>query len=338
VLAAFALALALTVAHPTSSVARPLEVVPPAKGMYHAAFPGFCPTEDCASPAKIRAFDALAGKRIAWAYFSDNWFHGISFPTAKVEAIWSVDHTVPFVRIMPRTDWRPGCADKQYSLARIVAGDFDPQLRAYASAAAATGIPIMMEFGTEANGNWFPWSGPCNGGPEAFKAAWRHVVGLFREEGAWNVTWVLHLDASEPRTIAAYYPGAQWVDWVGLSAYGAQVPGDPWTSFESVFAPAYRALARAAPGKPIALLEFGAITERGHSKAAWITDAFRALTSGRYPRVEAESYWNSNWTNGGGVGPSLMRIDTSPAVAAAYRTAVASPDFVGTATLAGSPP
>jgi hypothetical protein len=141
-----------------------------------------------------------------------------------------------------------------------------------------------------------------------------------------NVTWVLHLDASAG-SIAAYYPGAAYVDWVGLSAYGAQQPGDPWTEFEPVFAAGYRALAAAAPGKPIALLEFGTISEPGHDKAAWIAAALQAISSGRYPRLKAESYWHSNWTNGG-TGPSIMRIDSSPAALAAYRGAIGSSVFV----------
>lgn len=313
-----------------------VHVLPPAQGMYHAAFPGLCPTEDCASASRIRAFEQLAGKRIVWAYFSDNWFHGIRFPLQKVRAIWSVHHTIPFIRLMARSSWTPGCADRRYSLAKIIGGVYDDELRAYAQSAAASRIPLMLEFGTEANGDWFPWSGRCNGGPAVFRQAWRHVVRLFRDEGATNVTWVLHLDAGEPSTIAAYYPGARWVDWVGLSAYGAQEPGDPWTSFRSVFAPAYAALARAAPGKPIALLEFGVVAERRHDKAAWIRAAFADLASGRYPRLAAVSYWNSNWTNGGGVGPSLMRIDTSPAVLRAYRSAVASATFVSVPRLSST--
>ena len=270
-----------------------------------------------------------------WAYFSDNWFGGIHFPIAKVRAIWSVHHTIPFIRMMARANWDEGCVDKTYSLAKIVGGRFDPQLHAYARAAGATGIPLMIEFGTEANGNWFPWSGPCNGGPANFRAAWRHIVSIFRSEGARNVTWVLHLDASEGG-FAAYYPGPSWVDWVGLSAYGPQTPGDPWQSFGSVFDPAYAALAAAAPGKPIALLEFGAIVEAGHDKAAWIADALRDVTSGRFPRLKAVSYWNSNWPNPG-VGPSIMRIDSSPDVLSAYRTAIASPTFVSAARFGVSP-
>jgi hypothetical protein len=310
------------------------KVLPPAHGIYHAAFPGFCGTEDCVTPGRIRTFERLAGKRIAWAYFSDNWFHGIHFPAAKVRAIWSVHHTIPFIRMMPRANWDEGCTDKTYALAKVVAGRFDTPLRAYARAAAATGIPLMLELGTEANGDWFPWSGACNGGPAAFRAAWRHVVALFREEGARNVTWVLHLDASSG-SLAAYYPGSRWVDWVGLSAYGAQAPGDRWTSFRSVFAPAYRQLAAIAPGKPIALLEFGAIAEAGHDKAAWIAAALHDIASGRYPRLAAESYWNSNWTNSGAK-PSIMRIDSSPRVLAAYRSAIAAATFVSAARLGPS--
>jgi hypothetical protein len=311
----------------------PMHVLPPRHGIYHAAFPGFCADEACASAARIRAFERKTGRRIVWAYFSDNWFHGIRFPAGRVREVWSVHHTVPFIRLMPRASWKPGCADRTYSLAKIVAGRFDRQLHAWAAAAAHTRIPLMVEFGTEANGDWFPWSGACNGGPARFRAAYRHVVSVFRAAGASNVTWVLHLDASAGR-FAAYYPGARWVDWVGLSAYGAQEPGDPWTSFDSVFAPAYRALAEAAPGKPIALLEVGAIADDGHDLAAWIRAAYRDIESGRFPRLKAESWWSSNWANTHGK-PSIMRVDSSPSVLAAYRAAIASPTLVSTARFAG---
>jgi hypothetical protein len=301
-----------------------VKVLPPATGIYHAAYPDFCPTEDCVSQARIRNFERLAGKHIAWAYFSDNWFHGIHFPAAKVREIWAVHHTIPFIRMMARANWDEGCTDKTYALAKILAGRYDAPLRAYARAAAAARIPLMIEFGTEANGDWFPWSGACNGGALNFRNAYRHIVTLFRAERARNVTWVLHLDASSATNYADYYPGPGYVDWVGLSAYGAQVPGDASPSFRSVFEPAYRRLAATAPGKPIAVLEFGTI---GPGKARWISDALHLMASGRYPRLKAESYWDSNWTNNG-TGPSIMRIDSSPQVLAAYRAAIRSRVFV----------
>jgi hypothetical protein len=310
-----------------------VKVLPPPAGIYHAAYPDFCPTEDCVTQARIHTFERLAGKRIAWAYFSDNWFHGIHFPAAKVREIWAVHHTIPFIRMMARANWDEGCTDKTYSLAKILAGRYDAPLRAYAKAAAAVQVPLMIEFGTEANGDWFPWSGPCNGGALTFRDAYRHIVTLFRAEGARNVTWVLHLDASSTTSYAAYYPGARYVDWVGLSVYGAQVPGDAAPSFRSIFEPAYRRLAAAAPGKPIAVLEFGTI-EPG--KARWISDALQLMASGRYARLKAESYWDSNWTNSG-AGPSIMRIDSSAQVLAAYRAGVRSPFFVSTARFGRAP-
>lgn len=34
-----------------------VHVLPPKHGIYHAAFPGFCPEEDCVSAQRIRAFE-----------------------------------------------------------------------------------------------------------------------------------------------------------------------------------------------------------------------------------------------------------------------------------------
>jgi hypothetical protein len=312
----------------------PRKVLPPLAGVYHAAYPNWCGSEDCVSAQKIRSFEALVGKRIVWAYFSDNWFHGIVFPATKVRTIWSVHHTIPFIRLMPRAGWVRGCVDKTYSLDKIVAGRFDAALRRYARAAAATRIPLMMEFGTEANGDWFPWSGVCNGGPGVFRDAFRHVVDVFRRASAANVTWVLHLDATGG-SFAAYYPGPKYVDWVGLSAYGSQQEGDPRPSFNDVFEPAYRALAAAAPGKPLALLEFGTIEDGVHDKAAWIAAALHNVAVGRYPRLKAVAYWDANWSDDGR-GPSIMGVDSSPAALAAYRSAVATSAFVSVPRLAAA--
>jgi hypothetical protein len=331
---------------PGAAAAPPqLKLLPPTRGIYHAAFPGFCDTEDCVSAQRIRSFERIAGKRIVWAYFSDNWFDGIRFPDAEVREIWSHHRTVPFIRMMPRADWTEGCENETYSLAKIAGGRLDLELSVYAHEAAETGIPLMIEFGTEVNGNWFPWSGACNGGagggPKRFRDAYRRIVTIFRRAGARNVTWVLHFEAGGDQTASwnrmrAYYPGRDYVDWVGLSAYGPQAPGDPWPSFRSVFEAGYRELAAAAPGKPIALLEFGAVEERGRDKAAWIAAALGDVASGRYSRLKAVSYWNSTFANEGR-GPSLMRIDTSPAVTAAYRAGVAGPGFVSTPRLRARP-
>ena len=50
----------------------------------------------------------------------------------------------------------------RFTLARIVRGDLDADLRAWADGARRFGSPLLAEFGTEVNGFWFPWNGRWN--------------------------------------------------------------------------------------------------------------------------------------------------------------------------------
>lgn len=325
-----------------------LKLLPPPKGIYHSAFPAFGPAEDLVTPGHIDRFASqISGKGLTWAYFSDNWFEGIKFPRKAVDVIHSKG-AVPFIRIMPRSTWN-ACTDRKYRLDKIISGKFDKQLRRYARAVREVPGPMLMEFGTEVNGNWFPWSGYCNGGakldgygspeladgPERFRDAYRHLIDLFRSEGVNNVTWVLHLDAhSEPderwNDYAAYYPGDDYIDWIGVSVYGAQTPAvlRRWNPpFRDVMDYVYRKAVRISKTKPIAVLEFGVV--ENENKANWIRDALRDLSSGRYPRVKAISWWHSNWQNDDGSW-SYMKIDSSPGALAAYQEAIADPSFVVT--------
>jgi hypothetical protein len=79
--------------------------------------------------------------------------------------------------------------------------------------------------------------------------------------------------------------------------------------------------------KPIAILETGVLEEPGKDKAGWITAAYQALRSGKYPRVKAAVWWHERWTNSDDR-VSDVRIDSDAAATAAYRRAVASPALV----------
>ena len=323
-----------------------LKLRPARRGIYHAAFPAFGAAEDTVTRGHIEKFSRnISGKDLTWAYFSDNWFKGISFPKKDVQTILARG-VIPFVRIMPRSTWK-ACSDRKYSLDKIIRGKFDKQLRRYAQDAAAFKAPLIMEFGTEVNGDWFPWSGACNGGgkrtgygspnladgPERFRDAYRHLIDIFREEGAHNVTWFIHYNGGGTpveawNNHAAYYPGDDYIDWLGLSAYGAQTPAvmRSWNpQFREVMDVAYRNVASVSRTKPIALLEFGVIEHKG--KPEWIRNAFRDLASGRYKRLKAVAWWHSDWRNADGSW-SRMKIDSSPAAAKAYREGVAQAAFV----------
>src|SRR5680860_559905 len=90
-------------------------VAAPAEGLYHAAMPSLLHDDLTAerSAARVRAFERLADRRLAWVYFSDNWFEGIAFPGDAVEAVRATG-SVPFIRIMPRSSWEDGRTDPKY--------------------------------------------------------------------------------------------------------------------------------------------------------------------------------------------------------------------------------
>jgi hypothetical protein len=252
-------------------------LLPPASAIYHAAIPDFGGSEDLVSAQRIQDFEALAAKPIAWAYFSNNWLNGIAFPQAQVDAIIASGH-LPFIRMMPRSSFNPGGPDPVYQLQRFLDGDFDAELDQWCADAAAHNGPLLVEFGTEVNGDWFPWNGQYNGagtttgygdpaladGPERFRDTCRHIIERCDAAGASNITWFFHVDAySQPDTawnsMAEYYPGDAWIDWLGLSVYGPQQAGETLQDFNEILADAYPLLS-ALGNQPIAVLEWG-ITE-----------------------------------------------------------------------------
>lgn len=323
-----------------------VKLAPPTRGLYHAAYPDFVNSEDRVSARRVRQFERAARRRIAWAYFSDNWMGDIRYPTRNIAIIRGMGR-VPFVRLMARSTWTPGRPDPLYTLQAIIDGRFDADLTQWFAQAAAAGHPLLIEFGTEVNGSWFPWNGRWNGGgtttgygdptladgPERFRDAYRHLVDLSRSAGAFNLTWFYHVNGdSWPRrpwnTPAAYYPGDDYVDWIGVSIYGSQAPDEYYGSFRRLLDAVYPRLCALSPSKPLAVLEWGIAQRpaRG-TKAGWIKAALRDLRSGRWPRIAAASYWHEDWREADGSLTNL-RIDSSAAARRAYRRGVARKTFV----------
>ena len=74
-------------------------------------------------------------------------------------------------------------------LARVAAGAADDELRALARVARASAPQeVWLRWGHEMDlPGLYPWS---TGDPERYRAAYRRVVAVFREEGADNVRFV----------------------------------------------------------------------------------------------------------------------------------------------------
>ncbi len=255
------------------------KLVPPPQGMkYIAAFPDFGGTEDQVSEAAIQAFEEDSGKPIAWAYFSNNWLDSLVFPKQDVQTILSAGKT-PFIRIMFRSEFEEGKKDPSLNLLDVINGTHDAAIAGWANEAKNIHAPLLVEFGTEVNGQWFPWNGIYYGGgeqalygqadypdgPEIFRDAYRHLIDLCRAQGANNLTWFFHFDVNDDPEVwwndpEYYYPGDDYIDWIGVSTYGPMQRGDDYVSPADLIRKAHDRLVRISKDKPYAVLEFG-ITE-----------------------------------------------------------------------------
>jgi len=211
------------------------------------------------------------------AYFSNNWNDSLIFPIEAINTIISTGKT-PFLRLLSRSDFDI-LPDPKYQLIDIVNGNYDDELIAWAQAASTIEHPFLVEFGTEMNGDWFPWNGKYSGegnltgygdpsypdGPEIFRDAYRHIIEICAEQEADNITWFFHLDAYDwPEEIwnkpKYYYPGDSYIDWIGISTYGPQSKEDDYIRPNELLPHALEQLKKVTTNKPYAILEFG-ITE-----------------------------------------------------------------------------
>jgi len=317
---------------------------PPSGKLYHGVFPGGSSgMEDDITPAQVLSYEQAAGKRVAWVSFSHNWYQGTAFP--KVTAQWIHEMgAVPYIRLMLREE-EEGTPNR-FSLEAVLAGQLDTDIERWGREAAKFPGPLMVEFGTECNGEWFPWNGLHHGagtldgfgdpakpdGPERFAAAYRHIVDLIRGQRARSITWVFHVNAGDWPEAAwngfeNYYPGDGYVDWVAVSAYGPQEPTeDEYETFRKQMDGAYPRLERMAPGKPVIVAEFGCTAGCPViSPERWAGDALRDILGGRWSRVIGFSWWDEQWENDDDPAHnSDMKIENTPALAAVFKEKLAA--------------
>jgi Glycosyl hydrolase family 26 len=194
----------------------------------------------------------------------------------------------------------------------LAAGDDDGYLRAFADSVRDFGHPVVIGFGHEMNANWYPW-GYGHVPPRTFVAAWRHVVTLFRSQGADNVTWLWTIQADEGGTgpIHSWWPGAAYVTWVGIDGY-YYYPSD---TFASVFGPTI-AQVRELTRKPVLLSETAVGPAAG--QPAKIADLFAGMRQYQtlglvwFDITQDDGIYHQDW-----------RIEDSPAAEAAFRLGAA---------------
>jgi len=169
-------------------------------GVYEAGVP--------ASYSRVNEFAKAAGRSPNLVGYYSGWAEPFKIDFAR-EA--RGHGAVPFVQIDPTGA----------SVPAIAAGVYDSYLRSYADQVRDYGAPVVIGFGHEMNAPWYSW-GYGHVSPAKFVAAWQHLVTVFRQQGADNVTWLWTLQAVEPGTsnrIASWWPGSKYVTWVGIDGF-----------------------------------------------------------------------------------------------------------------------
>jgi mannan endo-1,4-beta-mannosidase len=188
---------------------------------------------------------------------------------------WAQRFDTPFARTLHQHDVIPFVQidPTAASVQAIANGTYDEYLRSFADSVRGFGHPVIVGFAHEMNAPWYPW-GYGRLPPSAFVAAWRHMVTLFRDQGADNVTWLWTLQADEPGTgpIASWWPGAQYVTWIGIDGYYYRQSD----TFASVFGKTITQL-RTFTSKPVLLSETSVGPRAG--QFAKIQDLFRGMAA-----------------------------------------------------------
>lgn len=243
------------------------------------------------SYAGVKTFTTATGIKPSMLVYYSGWREPFQIGFANTAAR---DGAVPLVQINPTS----------VNLASIAAGRHDGYLSSYAKAVRAYHRPVIISFGHEMNGYWYPW-GYKHTSPATFVAAWRHIVTVFRVAGAQNVTWLwtinnIHKQAGVPSP-GPWWPGNSYVNWVGIDGYYINSS----SVFASVFGPTIVAV-RALTHDPILIAETSAAPAA--DQPAKIADLFAGI---RLYRLLGFVWFNSP----AGVDWRL----SSPAAIAAFR-------------------
>ncbi|MDI6731880.1 MAG: sugar-binding protein [Candidatus Margulisbacteria bacterium] len=313
-----------------SGITEAANVTAPTKAVYVGIFREGAPS----NMNYIKKYVEEVGKKPACIMWYEDWNQPFPLEDAQnVIAFGAIPHVV----------WEPwywGDHGKVV-LKDIIAGKWDAYISTWAKEAKAFGKPIFVRMAHEFNIDGYPWGIIHNDkDPQVYVKAFRHVVDIFKREGASNVKFVwCFMNYSFPdeswNDWAAAYPGDNYVDWIGIDGYnwGNTQSWSQWQVFKYLFRDQVRRAKGLWPNKPIMIAEF-ASAEKGGNKAAWTKELPGYLKSSMQDidmiiwfDLKKETDW---------------RIKSSPESLKAYQAIMKDPIFSssaeGLAKLTVSPP
>ncbi len=184
----------------------------------------------------------------------------------------------------------------------ILRGKFDTALRDLATKIKAYGHPVLFRLNNEMNTDWTSYCGMmtlCD--PDIFIATWKYLYNIFEEVGVDNCIWIFNPVAvscpySNWSEDLAYYPGNDYVQILGLTAY-EQGNSLPFTSFRDHYMKLYTKSRAVFSAMPWVISEFGCGAGGAASgeekryvaqQAAWVSAMFADFNNrSSYPYLQS---------------------------------------------------
>jgi hypothetical protein len=178
----------------------------------------------------------------------------------------------------------------------ILEGKYDDYLEHLAQSFNEYDYPILFRLNNEMNGEWVWYSSHKVGkDTDLFIDCWRYIYNKFKEYEVDNLIWVWNPNEKSFPNFAYnhylnYYPGNEYVDVVGLTAYntGNYYNGEVWRSFSQAYDHFYYDYVKHF-NHPMMITEFSGASAGGN-KAAWFDDMFNKISN--YNRIKLAVLWN----------------------------------------------
>lgn len=232
---------------------------------------------------------------------------------------------------------------KNWGNSKIAEGTLDDRFVEFAQRAKEFNKPIILRYAWEMDGTWFPWSAgkrdtrisydryryfDMGNTKRNYVASWRHIYNLIKPIAP-NVKFNWCSGGSPD---ADYFPGDDYVDYVGFDTYSG-IGNSQHNSLINLSNGPVNALRRLS-GKKIIIGETGINTTRKQIpedqfpayRKNWIKDGYLALYN-LSPNLAGIIYFNLDARFAESMNNWLMSDD--PEISSVYRTLLLNPKFQG---------
>jgi beta-mannanase len=186
---------------------------------------------------------------------------------------------------------------------QVTNGTFDNYINTYANAMKSYGKPVFLRYAWEMNlrGSRTEVCQDNTKDYAGYVSSWQHIYSIFQKDGATNVAFVWcpsHLnDASQ------YYPGNQYVNWIGVDGYANDTTATANNqTFSGVFNSFYQQWS--GHNKPIIVGETGAQPGNQSNYLAGMASSMAST----YPNIKAVVYFDA----GSDTGHTTWALQNSP--------------------------